>query len=76
MKRKINIIEITILLLSFIAIFLFIIITPVFNKYQNNGLLIINEVMSSNNYTIEDKYGNYSDYIELYNAEMAIIELI
>lgn len=67
-KKKVNIIEIIILLLSFVAILLFILITPIFDKYQNNSLLIINEVMSSNNYTIEDKYGNYSDYIEIYNG--------
>lgn len=68
MRKKVNKIEIIILLLSFIIMFTIIFLTPVFNKYINNGDLIISEIMSSNNYTIKDKYGNYSDYIELYNG--------
>jgi len=68
MKKKVNKIEIIILLLSFIIMLTIIFLTPVFNKYVNNGNLIISEIMSSNNYTIKDKYGNYSDYIEIYNG--------
>ena len=68
MKKKINIIEIIILLLSFIIMITIIFLTPTIDKYINNGSLIINEVMPSNNYTIKDKYGNYSDYIEIYNG--------
>lgn len=68
MKKKVNKSEIIILLLSFIIMLIIIFLTPVFNKYVNNGNLIISEIMSSNNYTIKDKYGNYSDYIEIYNG--------
>ena len=68
MKKKVNKTEIIILLLSFILMLIIIFLTPVFNKYVNNGSLIISEVMASNNYTIKDKYGNYSDYIEIYNG--------
>ena len=68
MMKEENKKEIIILLLSFIAMLTLIFLTPIFNKYMNNGNLMISEIMSSNNYTIEDKYGNYSDYIELYNG--------
>lgn len=68
MKKKIDKTEIVILLVSFLLMFTLIFLTPVFNKYINNGALIISEIMSSNNYTIKDKYGNYSDYIEIYNG--------
>jgi len=68
MKKKIDKIEIVILLISFLLMFTLIFLTPVFNKYINNGSLIISEIMASNNYTIKDKYGNYSDYIEIYNG--------
>lgn len=68
MKKKVNKIEIIVLLLSFIAMLTLIFLTPVFNKYINNGNLIISEIMSSNNYTIKDKYGSYSDYVEIYNG--------
>lgn len=68
MKKKVNKIEIIILLFSFITMLTLIFLTPVFNKYINNGELIISEIMSSNNYTIKDKYGSYSDYIEIYNG--------
>lgn len=68
MNKKVNKIEIIVLLLVFILMLTLIFLTPVFNKYINNGNLIISEIMSSNNYTIKDKYGSYSDYIELYNG--------
>ena len=38
------------------------------NTDINVGKLIINEVMLINNNTILDKYGKYSDYIEIYNG--------
>ena len=46
MKKKVNKSEIIILLLSFIIMLTIIFLTPVFNKYVNNGNLIINEIMS------------------------------
>ena len=52
MKKKTNKIEIIILFLSFLVMFTLIFLTPVFNKYINNGSLIISEIMASNNYTI------------------------
>jgi len=54
MKKKIDKIEIVILLISFLLMFTLIFLTPVFNKYINNGSLIISEIMASNNYTIKD----------------------
>ena len=67
MKRE-NIIEKTLIILSFILLLLVIVYTPTINKYRNNGKLIINEVMPNNKYTIKDTYGLYSDYIEIYNG--------
>lgn len=68
MRKKVNLKEIIILLLTFIIMLLIVFLTPVYNKYVNEGNLIISEIMSSNNYTIKDQYGNYSDYIEIYNG--------
>ena len=67
MKRE-NIIEKSLIILSFILLLLVIVYTPTINKYRNNGKLIINEVMPNNKYTIKDTYGLYSDYIEIYNG--------
>ena len=52
----------------FLVLFFIIVYTPIINKYRNNGELIINEVMYSNKNTIADSYGNFSDYIEIYNG--------
>lgn len=49
-------------------IFIFIIFTPVINKYRNYGDLIISEIMSGNRTTFKDENGKYSDYIEIYNG--------
>ncbi|ABR46427.1 Spore coat protein CotH [Alkaliphilus metalliredigens QYMF] len=35
---------------------------------QADELLVINEVMSSNGYTVSDEEGDYADWIELYNG--------
>jgi hypothetical protein len=37
--------------------------------------LVINEIMSSNSHTIADEDGDYSDWIELYNAGPAAVNL-
>lgn len=65
MKKVFGILSI---IFIFGVIFLLVLYTPIINKYKNNGLLIINEVMSSNKYTIFDSLNNSSDYIELYNG--------
>ena len=36
--------------------------------FQTQGQLFINELMSNNQSTIQDADGDYSDWIELYNA--------
>ena len=36
--------------------------------YIKTGNLYINEIVPVNNYTIKNSYGEYSDYIELYNG--------
>lgn len=56
------------IVLLFIVFFIVIIFAPFSNNYKNTGNLIINEIMAVNNNTIIDSFGNYSDYIELYNG--------
>lgn len=60
--------EIILIFILFIILISLITITPIITKFQNYGELVINEVMSSNKMTIQDKFGNYSDYIEIYNG--------
>ena len=74
MKRS-NKLEIVLILLIFITLFIIVIHTPIIYKYRNDGKLIINEVMSSNKSTIMDSYGDYSDYIEIYNGNNEDINL-
>lgn len=46
------------------------------NLSNNSSLsLCINEVMTSNSHTYPDEYGDYSDWIELYNYGSSSIEL-
>ena len=52
----------------FIILIILIAYSPSLNTNINTGKLIINEVMLINNNTIKDKFGKYSDYIELYNG--------
>lgn len=56
------------ILFLFIIMIILMIVVPNMNTDINTGKLIINEVMLINNNTIMDKYGKYSDYIELYNG--------
>lgn len=67
MKRIQRIEKISIIGL-FILLIVLMIIVPNMNTDINTGKLIINEIMLVNNNTIMDKYGKYSDYIELYNG--------
>ena len=66
--KRVNKLEILLIFVIFIVLFLIIISTPLIYRYKNDGLLIINEVMSSNKVTTTDNYGKYSDYIEIYNG--------
>ena len=74
MKRS-NKLEIVLILLIFITLFIIVIHTPIIYKYRNDGKLIINEVMPSNKSTVMDSYGDYSDYIEIYNGNDEDINL-
>ena len=67
MKYK-KLLEVFFIVLMFTVMITVIVYTPTFNKFQNSGKLIINEVMSSNKTTVKDKNGNYNDYIEIYNG--------
>ncbi|MBK6840503.1 MAG: lamin tail domain-containing protein [Bacteroidetes bacterium] len=43
--------------------------------FQTQGQLFINELMSNNQSTIQDADGDYSDWIELYNAGAVSVNL-
>lgn len=66
--KKIDLLEKLGIFILFIVLMLFILIAPNMNTDINVGNLIINEIMLVNNSTIMDKYGKYTDYIELYNG--------
>ena len=66
--KKINRIEKLSIIILFIVLIIFMFLVPNIDTDINVGKLIINEVMTVNNSTIFDKYGNNSDYIELYNG--------
>ena len=74
MKRIDRIEKLSILFLFVVLIFLMIVV-PNINTDINTGKLIINEIMLVNNNTIQDKYGKYSDYIELYNGNDYDVDL-
>ena len=66
--KKIDRLEKLGILFLFIILVVLVFLVPNMNTDINTGKLIINEVMLINNNTIMDKYGKYSDYIELYNG--------
>ena len=70
-KNKILII----LMIFIIIVFLIRLIPNLSNDYIKSGKLYINEVMANNYKTISDDYGEYSDYIEIYNSSNKIINL-
>lgn len=74
MKRIDKIEKISIMFL-FIILVVLMVAVPNMNTDINTGKLIINEVMLINNNTITDKYGKYSDYIELYNGNDYDVDL-
>ena len=74
MKRIDKIQKLGILFL-FIILCVLMVVVPNMNTDINTGKLIINEIMLVNNSTIMDKYGKYSDYIELYNGNDYDIDL-
>lgn len=52
----------------FVIVIILILVTGINNNYIKYDKLYISEIMTKNTYTLEDNYGNYSDYIELYNG--------
>ena len=60
--------KIIIILAFLIIIYLVLTFSKFDNSYIKEGKLYINEIMPKNTYTIKDNYGEYSDYIELYNG--------
>ena len=73
--KKIELQEKLGIIVLFVVLVLLIFIVPNMNTDMNVGKLIINEIMLVNNNTIMDKYGKYSDYIEIYNGNDYDIDL-
>ena len=73
--KKINRLEKLSILFLFILLVILMVFVPNMNTDINTGKLIINEIMLINNNTIMDKYGKYSDYIELYNGNDYDVDL-
>ena len=73
--KKIELQEKLGIIILFVVLFLLMFIVPNMNTDMNVGKLIINEIMLVNNNTIMDKYGKYSDYIEIYNGNDYDVDL-
>ena len=73
--KKIDKLEKIGILFLFLVLVVLMIVVPNMNTDINTGKLIINEIMVVNNSTIMDKYGKYSDYIELYNGNDYDVDL-
>ena len=52
--NKIDVKEVVFIFILFMFLIGLIMVTPFINRFRNDGELIINEVMSSNSYTIMD----------------------
>ena len=64
------------IILAFLFTFMLLILfSKLDNTYTKEGKLYITEIMPKNTYTIADDYGEYSDYIELYNGYSSDINL-
>ena len=72
MKNIINILKNNDLLKITLAFLLTFILLTLFSKLDNSYIkeskLFISEILPKNTYTIKDNYGEYSDYIEIYNG--------
>ncbi|MCO5247848.1 MAG: CotH kinase family protein [Chitinophagales bacterium] len=55
--------------------FLFVAIALLFYSVAHGQTVVLNELMSSNHKTIQDKDGDYSDWIELYNPTDEAVHL-
>ncbi|MFT5347610.1 MAG: hypothetical protein ACI9M3_000643, partial [Bacteroidia bacterium] len=55
--------------ISFVFLFVYLSLTA------SSQTLVINEVMASNDATIADEDGDYTDWLELYNTSNATIDL-
>ena len=73
--KRINRLEKLSIIFLFILLIVLMLVVPNMNTDINTGKLIINEIMLVNNSTIMDKYGKYSDYIELYNGNDYDVDL-
>ncbi len=73
--KKIELQEKLGIIILFVVLVLLMFIVPNMNTDINIGKLIINEIMLVNNNTIMDKYGKYSDYIEIYNGNDYDVDL-
>lgn len=71
-EKKLN--NLTKILLFILVIFSIDVVSPIF-VFSEESVPLINEVMSSNQTTIQDEDGDYSDWIEIYNPGDLSIDL-
>jgi hypothetical protein len=55
---------------------LFCIVTSILISVQNNAQIVISEILASNQNSIQDQFGQNSDWIELYNNSTTTINLL
>lgn len=68
--------KILIILSLFLVVTLMVVFIPsLSNEYTKNGKLYINEIVAKNDNVIKDNFGEYSDYIEIYNGYNQEIDL-
>ena len=75
-KSILNNKEFIIVCVLFVVVIIIILISGINNNYIKTDKLYINEIVTKNTYTLKDNYGDYSDYIELYNGYNHDIDLL
>ena len=55
---------------------LFCIVTSILISFQNHAQIVISEILASNKNSIQDQFGQNSDWIELYNNSSTTINLL
>jgi hypothetical protein len=77
MQNLISIKIVMIKKISFLTLFLIVLAYSSCKKTYKNPPhdVVINEIMPVNSFTITDEYGEYDDWIELFNMSAAAIDL-
>ncbi len=65
----------TLIIVLFVIAFFLLLFLPKNRTYIKQGKLYISEIMANNSSTIQTEYGEYSDYIEIYNGNRFSLDL-